>query len=306
MERSETILKSLEYVEAHIREPLNAGEIAAAAGYSAWHFSREFKKQMQVSVTEYVKRRRFVLAAEKIASGMKIIDAAMEYGYQSHSGFTRAFTKEFGFTPAFLKAAGIQVSCLRGGNLMYPVFMNRTEHHATKEELFQILLDVIHDNELKCNYEKIKRAYFMACSAYQGQKRYSGDDYVTHPINVAVLLAMMEAGEDLIAAGLLCDALTGRTDLTVEIIERRISPGTAKILKRAAAFDPEDFMAEDENVIMLKLAERLHNMRTVEFMEESRWKEKARETAEWFLPAANRLGLEQLAAELNALSVKYV
>lgn len=309
MEKPQLILKSLDYIEKNLKEPLNSADIAKYAGYSVYHFSRIFKKEMKMSVMEYVTKRRLVRASYEISSGRRILDTALDYGYESHSGFTRAFQREFGFSPALLKAFGLQISYLKGEKQM-GIFLTSTEIHADKEDLYYILIDLITKNGLKCNQEKINKAYVIACQAYEGQTRYSGDEYVTHPLNVAILLAQMEADEDLIAAGLLCDALSKGTlsrdtNLSEESISRRISKRTAELLVQAARLESETPENIEDGAVMLKLAEWLHNMRTLEYMDESKWKEKAAKTICRFLPLASRPGMEPLAAELNELAVRY-
>lgn len=305
MEKPDIILESLRYIETHLKTPVSVQEIAGQSGYSVYHYSREFKKQMNRSVMDYVKRRRLIKASEEILNGRNVIDAAAEYGYESHSGFTRSFRKEFGFSPSLLKALSLSAGYLKGDNCMNPLFMEKMNPHATKEELFQVLTEEAKKSDSQCSWEKLYRAYALACQAYRGQKRYSGDDYVIHPVNTAILLIRMGAGEDLAAAGLLCDALAGKTRLTAAKIEEMVSAETAAILKRAVSFAEDQMDLADEDVVMLKLAERLHNMRTLEFMDQDQWKKKADETLRLFLPVANRFGWEELTAELGELGMKY-
>jgi len=113
---------------------------------------------------EYVKERRLIKASEEIANGKKIIDAALEYGYESHSGFTKAFKNKFGFSPALLRALSFQISCLGGNYNMSHVFMKNIDIHATKEELYELLKTAINKNMLKYGQDKIKKAYEFACT----------------------------------------------------------------------------------------------------------------------------------------------
>lgn len=87
---------------------------------------------MNMTVMEYVNKRRLIRASEDIVSGEKVIDAAMKYGWQSHSGFTRAFTKEFHFSPSLLKAMLYEMSVLQGGNGMNHVFLEATQEGMKK------------------------------------------------------------------------------------------------------------------------------------------------------------------------------
>lgn len=297
------IFDSLKYIEENINEAITAEDIAKNSGYSLYYFSRKFKEKMGLSIMEYVKDRRLTKASEEILSGRKIIHAALDYGYQSHSGFTKAFKNKFGFSPELLKAFNFQINCL-GGNFNM-LFLKNTDIHATKEELYEVLFTIINDNKLEYDKEKLKKAYEFACMAHSGQKRYSGDDYVIHPINAAILLCEMEASEEAVIAGLLHDIISEKTNLSIEKVKSEFGQRIAEIINGVTNFDGHKAVL-DEDVIMIKLADRLHNMRTIEFIDKTRFKEKARETIDIFSPIAARLNNEKLLAELNALSVKYI
>lgn len=299
------IFNSLKYIEENINEPIMEKDIAKNAGYSLYYFSRMFKKQMGLSIMEYVKERRLIKASEEIANGKKIIDVALDYGYQSHSGFTKAFKSKFGFSPSLLRAFSFQINCLGGNCNMSHVFMKNTAVHATKEELYELLVTTINGNMLEYDQEKIKKAYEFACKAHNGKKRYSGDDYVTHPINVAILLSEMEASEEAVIASLLHDIIFEKTSISLEEVKNEFSEKIVKIITDVTEFN-EDEDIIDEDIIMVKLADRLHNMRTIEFIDKTRWKEKAKETLDTFSPIAVKLNNEKVIAELNDLSVKYI
>lgn len=305
LELKTIIFDSLKYIEENINEPIMAKDVAKNAGYSLYYFSRMFKKQMGLSIMEYVTERRLIKASEEISNGKKIIDVALDYGYQSHSGFTKAFKNKFGFSPVLLRAFRFQINCLGGNYNMSHVFMKNTAVHATKEELFELLVKAINENMLEYNQQKIKKAYEFACLAHNGKKRYSGDDYVTHPINVAILLSEMGASEEAVIASLLHDIILEKTNMSLEEIRKEFSHKIVNIIKGVRKFNGNIDM-KDEDVIMVKLAERLHNMRTIEFMDEVRWKEKAKETLDIFSPIAANLNNKKLVAELNDLSVKYI
>lgn len=305
LELKTIMLNSLKFIETNINDSITAEDIAKNAGYSLYYFSRVFKKQMGLSVMEYVKERRLIKASEEISNGKKIIDVALDYGYQSHSGFTKAFKNRFGFSPALLRAFRFQINCLGGNCNMSHVFMKSTEVHATKEELYELLLETINKNMLEYGEEKIKKAYELACIAHNGKKRYSGDDYVTHPINVAILLSEMEASEETVIAGMLHDIIFEKTSLSLEEVRNKFSERIMKIIKDVTEFNGHEDII-DEEVIMIRLADRLHNMRTIEFLDEIRWREKAKETLDIFSPIAAKLNNEKITAELNDLSVRYI
>ncbi len=305
LELKTIIFDSLKYIEKNINKSITAEDVAKNAGYSLYYFSRTFKKQVGLSIMEYVKERRLIRASEEIVNGKKIIDIALDYGYQSHSGFTKAFKNKFGFSPALLKAFRFQINCLGGNCNMSHVFIKNTNVHATKEKLFDILITTINENRLEYDYEKIKKAYELACIAHNGKKRYSDDDYVTHPINVAIILSEIEASEEAIISSLLYEIFLEEISMSLEKLRREFSDRIASIIKGVIEFNKSRDVT-DEDVIMVKLAERLHNMRTIEFMDENRWKEKAKETLDIFLPIAAKLDNKKIMAELNDLSVKYI
>ena len=305
MEVKEIMYDSQKFIEDNMKESLTVEEISSNVGYSVYYFSRMFKQYMKESVMEYVKERKLIKASEEIIAGKKILDVALEYGYQSHSGFTKAFKKTYGFSPILLRAFNFQKNYLGGNYIMSHAFMNNTNVHATKEELFEVLVSTVLGNQLKCNQEELGKAFDMACLAHEGQIRHSGDEYVCHSINVAILLADMEATQDTIIAGLLHDVLSEKTNITLSRIKKEFSNKVSNIVDEVTRFNNEN-TAFSEETVLVKLADRLHNMRTLEFMDKSRWNEKAKETIDIFMPIAINLGNEKLKAELNDLSIKYL
>lgn len=103
---------------------------------------------------------------------------------------------------------------------MAHVFLKSTALHTSKEELFDLLLTTINENKLGYDQEKIKKAYELACTAHNGKKRYSGDDYVTHPINTAILLSELGASEEAVIAGLLHDIILEKTNVSLEEVSK--------------------------------------------------------------------------------------
>jgi len=95
----EEIQKSIEFIENHIKEDITVVEIASHAGYSLYHFCRVFSLCKGVSVMEYVRDRRLSLAATELFNGRKIIDIALDYGFETPSGFAKAFRKACGYSP---------------------------------------------------------------------------------------------------------------------------------------------------------------------------------------------------------------
>ncbi|MCH5252777.1 MAG: helix-turn-helix domain-containing protein [Lachnospiraceae bacterium] len=302
MKSSDTILKSKRYIEENLETPLTVSKIASAMGYTEFHFSRMFKKNMGISVMKYVQRRRLIMASEAILNGTKIIDAAYQYGWQSPSGFTKSFKREFGFAPSLLRAS--QIVYLEWRDNMNNQCLKTTEEHATKEELLEILWQEMLDNKIAMEREELEKIYGYADMVYNGLKRYSGDDYITHTLNVAILLAIMNAEKNVIIAGLFCDA-TSKTNITCEELRKKLPKESVKILEALESFTVFDEALPD-GIILVKLAERLHNMRTAGYMDKEKMKLKAKETIDFFIPMAQKLGNEKLISELNDLSLLYL
>lgn len=313
------ILLCVQYIEDNITEKLTVECISRRMGYSIYHFSRIFREQMGVSLMEYVKERKLFRAAEDIMIGKRILDVAVEYGYQTHSGFTKAFRRKYGFSPAFIHVLYIQ-GLFEGGNFNMNVdklyenanmFLKGTENYKEPKELYRYLIESIQNNKIFDDFKILEKAYNLACLAHKSQKRKSGEDYVTHSINVAIILAEMEADEETIIAGMLHDIIEEKTGVTLKEVEESFSAKVAKIIDDVTNFNDryskiinkESF---DENVIMIKLADRLHNMRTIEFMESEGWKEKAKETIEIFSPMAAKFNNSKLKTELDNLALRYV
>ena len=170
--------------------------------------------------------------------------------------------------------------------------------------------------------ERVTKAYDVACRMHEGQYRDSGEPYVTHPLQVAYILAEMEADGDTLCAALLHDALED-TPLIKEDIEILFSPSVANLvdgvtkLARLNFSSKEDqnfantrkiinSVREDVRIIIIKLADRLHNMRTLGYKSKFKQKENAIETMEIYVPFAYNLGCYQIKRELEDLAFRYL
>jgi len=170
--------------------------------------------------------------------------------------------------------------------------------------------------------EIIKRAYYYAEELHKGQKRQSGENYITHPLNVAYILASMHADRDTVCAGLLHDTLED-TNITKEDISHDFNPiiaslvdGVTKISKLNFSTKQEQNLANtrkiitgitsDVRIIIIKLADRLHNMRTLEYKTEFKQKENSLETIDIFVPLAYYIGAYRIKSELEDLSFRYL
>ena len=170
--------------------------------------------------------------------------------------------------------------------------------------------------------EIVKKAYEYADALHKGQMRQSGEPYIIHPLNVAYILAEMHADKDTICAGLLHDTLED-TNITKEDIAHDFNQNIANLVDGVTKLAKMNFsskqdqnyantrkiitgITEDVRIIIIKLADRLHNMRTLSFKSEFKQKENSMETMEIFVPLAYYIGAYRIKSELEDLSLKYL
>ena len=187
---------------------------------------------------------------------------------------------------------------------------------------FQQLLAKVAENRPKDDPEIIRKAYEFSLKHHQGQTRASGEPYLIHPLEVAVVLADMKLDSTAIAAGLLHDAIED-TEVTHEDVRREFGDQVVHIVEGVTKIDKIDFasreerqaenvrkmvlaMVDDIRVVLIKLADRLHNMRTLQHLPEERRQNVAKETLEIYAPLAHRLGMGKVRGELEDLSFRYV
>ncbi len=177
-------------------------------------------------------------------------------------------------------------------------------------------------NDNKQDIDLIKRAYQYASEKHFGQKRITGDDYITHPLNVALILTDINADSICIAAALLHDTIED-SDSSKEEIEQLFGKDVALLVDGVTKINRLSFttndeavaanqrkilvgLSEDVRVLIIKLADRLHNMRTLYVLSEEKQKRKAKETLEILTPIAHRLGINKIKSELEDLSLRYL
>ncbi len=303
MEKENWVLACAVYIDEHLKEELSVERISAWAGYSPWYFSRRFKAEMGVSPMEFVKQRRLFAAAGEIRRGKRIIDAALEYGWETHSGFTKAFCGQFGYAPVLLRALYIRDASMEGERDHLELYIKSMEPYKKPEELWEILCRTLIENGTEHDQENLNRIYELASFCYKGRKRYSGEDYITHPLNVALILADMGADEETVYAGLLHDAETGIWEEGLK--EEKAGERILDVLLAYREFEGRH-ECPDERGALIALADRLHNMRTIEFVEPSTWKWRAEDTMKIFSPIAAKYGDIRLRSELDELSMKFL
>jgi GTP pyrophosphokinase len=188
-----------------------------------------------------------------------------------------------------------------------------TESHSP---ILEPLLRIVRANNPKEDFELITRAFSVAEKHHEGQKRKSGDPYITHPVAVATILAELGMTGPTLAAALLHDTVED-TSYTLEELRHDFSDEIAKLVDGVTKLDKVEFgdsaqaetvrkmviaMAQDIRVLVIKLADRLHNARTWRFVSAESSGRKARETLDIFAPLAHRLGMNTIKWELEDLS----
>lgn len=178
------------------------------------------------------------------------------------------------------------------------------------------LIRTVRSHHPKADTQLIQRAYVTAERYHRGQKRHSGEPYITHPVAVAQILAQLGLAPTVIAAGLLHDTVED-TDYTLEEVTHEFSPEIAMLVDGVTKLDKVKYgdatqaetvrkmviaMAKDIRVLVIKLADRLHNARTWGYVPGESAKRKAEETLQIYAPLAHRLGIQWMKAELEDLS----
>jgi GTP diphosphokinase / guanosine-3',5'-bis(diphosphate) 3'-diphosphatase len=196
-----------------------------------------------------------------------------------------------------------------------------SEDIHTVDAKFQKLLATVHENRPGDDLEIIRKAWEFCLQQHEGQKRASGEPYIIHPLEVGQVLAELKMDSTAIAAGLLHDAVED-TDVTSAEIAKRFGDQVAHIVEGVTKLEKikfanrEDHQAEnirkmllamvtDVRVVIIKLADRLHNMRTLEHLKPEKQQKIARETLDIYAPLAHRLGMGKLRGELEDLAFRY-
>ncbi|MFQ9515198.1 MAG: RelA/SpoT family protein [Eubacterium sp.] len=200
----------------------------------------------------------------------------------------------------------------------------KEEEHATPEELYARLIDKIKRYHPSADeLQVIEKAYHFAKDSHGNQKRKSGEPYIIHPLHTALILADLELDKESIMAGLLHDVMEDTKVTRAQMIKEfgeevtDLVDGVTKLTKLDYDVDKVEeqaenlrkmflAMAKDIRVILIKLADRLHNMRTLQYMTPEKQKEKSRETMDIYAPIADRLGISKIKIELDDLALRYL
>ena len=201
--------------------------------------------------------------------------------------------------------------------------LKKMKEFVSPESLYRELIASVKKYHPSTDISLIEKAYQVASDSHRGQVRKSGEPYIIHPLCVAIILADLELDKETIVAGLLHDVVED-TVMTEEEITAEFNEDVALLVDGVTKLEQLSYdadkvekqaenlrkmflaMANDIRVILIKLADRLHNMRTLKYMKPEKQREKARETMDIYAPIAQRLGISKIKIELEDLSLKYL
>lgn len=190
------------------------------------------------------------------------------------------------------------------------------------EQLYNELIELLNSYHPSNDYSMVEKAYNLAREAHGEQLRKSGEPYIIHPLCVAKILAELELDIESIVAGILHDVVED-TKYSLDDIAKMFNPDVALLVDGVTKLEKIEYsskeemqaenyrkmflsMAKDIRVILIKVADRLHNMRTLKYMTPEKQKEKAQETLDIYAPLANRLGISKIKVELEDLCLRYL
>ena len=187
---------------------------------------------------------------------------------------------------------------------------------------YKELVELMESQNGNYNYDLIKKAYDFCVNAHEGQKRMTNEKYYIHPLNVAKIIVKLGMDSESVAASLLHDVVED-TDTSLDFIKKEFGADVALLVDGVTKIGRLSFsskeqqqaeslrkmliaMGKDIRVIIIKLADRLHNMRTIDAMPENKQREKSLETLEIYAPIAHRLGIRPVKEELEDLAIKHL
>ncbi len=201
--------------------------------------------------------------------------------------------------------------------------LSHPQDFTEPEVLYKKLEETIKRYHPSADMSMIRKAYELADNAHKDQRRKSGEPYIIHPLCVAIILAELELDKETIVAGILHDVVEDTVYTREQIAEMfneevaLLVDGVTKLGELSYSADKVELqaenlrkmflaMAKDIRVILIKLADRLHNMRTMQYMPPHKQQEKSRETIDIYSPIANRLGISKIKTELDDLALRYL
>lgn len=241
MNYSNAISECIEFIEENIKSDLTPEVIANKCGYSVFHFSRIFNINKGITLMEYVKKRRLSLAAIDLFKGGRIIDITLDYGFETHNGFSKAFKKEFGFSPKqYIKCMGNyfneKLNIDFGGCIMKPVII--------KKSAFKVAGYGIKTNITNSNYTKDIASFW---SNYNGENLESKMYKILNPpkhgeVGLCVP-ANGESGDAVYLLGVIVDNFDNVTNemITVEVPEATYAVFTTPPVDTSNDLDNDDF-----------------------------------------------------------------
>lgn len=241
MNYSDAISQCIDFIEENIKSDLTPEVIASSSGYSVFHFLRVFNINKGMTLMEYVKKRRLSLAAIDLFKGERIIDIALDYGFKTHNGFSKAFKKEFGFSPKkYVKCMGNyfnkESKLELGGYIMNPVIM--------KKDAFKVAGYGIKTNITNSNYTKDIASFW---SNYDGENLESKMHKILNPPKHGeVGICVPESGESgdaVYLLGVIIDNFDNVTNdmITVEVPEATYAVFTTPPIDTSKNLDNNDF-----------------------------------------------------------------
>lgn len=241
MNYSNAISQSIEFIEENIKSDLTPELIASSSGYSVFHFSRVFNINKGMTLMEYVKKRRLSLAAIDLFKGERIIDIALDYGFKTHNGFSKAFKKEFGFSPKqYVKCMGNyfnkESKLELGGYIMKPFII--------KKAAFKVAGYGIKTNITNSNYTKDIASFW---SNYEGENLESKMYKILNPPKhgeVGICVPEKgESGDAVYLLGVIVDNFDNVTNemITVEVPEATYAVFTTPPVDTSNDLENKDF-----------------------------------------------------------------
>jgi GTP pyrophosphokinase len=220
--------------------------------------------------------------------------------------------------PARGNGSGVALAPARTGGAKPPPLSLGASERRLLSDLFAIVSEHAADSAVEIDRERVQEAFVFACEHHAAQRRKSGEDFIVHPVGVARICASMRLDTETLCAALLHDTVED-TSASLEEVRERFGEEIATIVDGVTKLTGITFssrdeaqannyrkmmvaMATDVRVILIKLADRLHNMRTIEAMSKQKQMEKARETLDIYAPLAHRLGIHAIKWELEDLA----